>query len=75
MCTKLYKSKLMQAQVDAEVNDMEIMYESLIRHMNVAWRIESGREGVAQLGENEIVLMNMKFKGKCHTCGKYGHMS
>ena len=36
VCAKLYKSKLMQAQVEAEVNDTEITYESLIRHVNVA---------------------------------------
>ena len=41
--------------------------------MNVAWRIKSSGEGVAQLRENEVVLTNMNFKGKCHTCGKYGH--
>ena len=44
MCTKLYKSELTQAQVKAKVNSMEIIYKSLIRHMNVAWRIELGRE-------------------------------
>ena len=41
--------------------------------MNVAWRIESGREGVAQVGENKVVLTNTEFKGKSLTCGKYGH--
>ena len=40
--------------------------------MNAAWRIESSGKGVAQLAENEDVLMNMEFKRKCHTCGKYG---
>ena len=34
VCAKLYKSELMQAQVEAEVNNMAIMYESL--------RIKSG---------------------------------
>ena len=62
----------MQAQVEAEVNNMEIMYKSLIRPMNVAWRIKSDR-GVVQVGESEVALMNTEFKGKCHTCGKYGH--
>ena len=41
--------------------------------MNEAWRIESGREEVAQVGESKVVLTNKEFKGKCHTCGKYGH--
>ena len=41
--------------------------------MNVAWRIESGREGLVQVGEGEVVLTNMEFKGKCQTGGKYGH--
>ena len=41
VCTKLYKSELMQAQVEAEVNDVEIMHKNLIRSMNVAWRIET----------------------------------
>ena len=36
VCVKLFKSELMQAQVEAEVNNMEIMYKSLIRHINVA---------------------------------------
>ena len=40
VCVKLYKSELTQAQVETEVNTMEIMYKSLIRHMNMAWRIE-----------------------------------
>ena len=52
---------------------MKIMYENLMRCMNIAWRIKSGREGVAQVGESEIALMNTGFKGKCHTSGKYGH--
>ena len=26
-----------------------------------------------QVGEGKVALMNMKFKGKCHACGKYGH--
>ena len=26
-----------------------------------------------QVGENKVVLTNTGFKGKCHTCGKYGH--
>ena len=41
------------------------------RHINEAWRMEDGREGVAQVGEGEVVLMNMEFKEKCHTSGKY----
>ena len=41
--------------------------------MNVAWEIEATREGVAQLEENKVALMNTEFKGKCHTCEKYGH--
>ena len=65
-------TELMQAQVEAEVNNMEIMYKSLIRPMNVAWRIKSDR-GVVQVGESEVALTNTEFKGKCHTCGKYGH--
>ena len=36
VCAKLYKWELMQAQVEAEVNDMDIMYKSLIRRMNDA---------------------------------------
>ena len=36
VCAKLYKLELMQAQVQAEVNNTEITYKSLIRHMNVA---------------------------------------
>ena len=40
VCAKLYKSELTQAQVEAEVNNMEIMNESLMKHMNVAWRIK-----------------------------------
>ena len=34
VCAKIYKSELIQAQ--AEVKDTKIMYESLIRCMNVA---------------------------------------
>ena len=41
--------------------------------MNAAWRIESGREGVAQAGESKVVLTNTEFKGECNICGKYGH--
>ena len=52
---------------------MEIIFENLIRHMNVAWRIESFGEGVVQVGECEIALSNIEFKRKCHICGKYGH--
>ena len=44
VCVKLEKSELIQAQVEAEVNDTKIMYGSLIRCMNVAWRIESSGE-------------------------------
>ena len=54
----------MQVQVEEKVNNIEIMYKSLIRHMNVAWRIKAGREGVMQLGENKVALTNMEFKGK-----------
>ena len=42
-------------------------------HVNVAWRIESGGEGVLQIGEGKVALINTEFKGKCHTCRKYGH--
>ena len=73
VCAKLYISDLMQAQVEAEVNDTDIMYEGLIRHMNVAWRIKSGGEGVMQIGESKVVLTNMEYKGKYHSCGKYRH--
>ena len=41
--------------------------------MNVAWRMETGGEGVMQVGEGKVALKNMEFKGKCHSCGKYGH--
>ena len=61
------------SSVEAEINDMEIMYKSLIRHMNVAWRIKSSGEGVAQVGESKVALNNTEFKGKCHIWGKYGH--
>ena len=73
VCTKLYKSELTQVQVEAKVNNTEIKYKSLIRNVNVAWRIKSSREGVTQVGENKVVLMNTEFKGKYHTCRKYGH--
>ena len=73
VCMKLYKSGLMQVQVEAESNNMEIMYKSLIRCMNIACRIKSKREGVAHVGENKVVLMNTEFKEKCHACRKYGH--
>ena len=56
---KLYKSELMQAQVEAEVNDIDIAYKSLIRCMNVAWKIESGGKGVLQVREGKVALMNM----------------
>ena len=36
ICTKLYKSELMQAQVEAEVEYTDIVYESMITCMNVA---------------------------------------
>ena len=52
VCVKLYKSKLTQALVKAKVNNMEIMYKNLIRHMNVACRIKCSREGVVQVEEN-----------------------
>ena len=73
VCAKPYKLESMQAQVEAEVNDTDIMYESLVKHMNVAWRIKSDREGVTQVGEDKVALMNIEFKRKCHTCGKYRH--
>ena len=73
VCTKLCKFKLMQTQVESEANDKEITYKSLMRHINTSWRIKSSGEGVAQLDENKVVLINMVFKGKCHTCGKCGH--
>ena len=41
--------------------------------MTVAWRIKSSGEGVAQVGESEVVQTITEFKGKFHTCGKYGH--
>ena len=72
VCTKLYKLELIQTQVKAEVNNTDITDESMIRHMNVEWRIESGGEGVTQVREDEVALMNSKFKGKCRTCRKYG---
>ena len=73
VCTKLYKSELTQAQVEAEMNNTDIMYKSLIRCMNVAWRIKSDGEGVTQVGDGKVALMKMEFKEKCHTCEKYGH--
>ena len=63
----------MQAQVEAEVKNTDITYKSLIRHMNVAWRIESGGEGVPQVGEGKVVLVNMEFRGKCCACVQYRH--
>ena len=63
----------MQAQVEAKVNNTDIMCKSLIRCMNVAWRIDSGEEGVMQVKEGKVQLMNMEFKGKCHKCGNYGY--
>ena len=54
VCAKLYKSELMQAQMEVEVNNMEVTYKSLIRQMNVAWRIKSSREGVAQLEKMKL---------------------
>ena len=72
VCTKLYKSKLVQAN-EAEVNSTDIMYKSHVSCMNVAWRIKSCKEKVMQVGEGEVVLTNMEFKGNCYTCGKYGH--
>ena len=73
VCAKLYKSELMQAQVKADVNDMNIMYENSIRCMNAAWRIKSDCKGVTQVGERKVVLTDMAFKGKCRLCGKYWH--
>ena len=73
VCAKLGKQKLMQAQVEVEVNNTEIMLKSLIRHMNVACKIKSSGEGEAQVGECKVALTNTEFKGKCHTCGNYWH--
>ena len=44
VCAKLYKSELVQAQVEADVNSTEITCKNLMRHMNIAWRIESGEK-------------------------------
>ena len=65
--------KSFQAQIEAEVNNTDITYKNLIRCINVAWRIASGGEGVMQVGQGKVALMNMEFKEKFHTCGKYGH--
>ena len=46
MHTKLYKSELMQAQVEALVTNTEIMCKRQIMCINVAWRIKSGRDEV-----------------------------
>ena len=62
----------MQAQVEADINNTDIPYESLIKCMNVAWKIKSGGKEVTQVQESEVVPINVEFKGKCHTCGK-GH--
>ena len=51
VCAKLYKSVLMQAQVEAEVKDVDIAYENLTRCMNITWRIKSGGKKVMQIGE------------------------
>ena len=40
--------------------------------MNVAWRIESGRELVTQVGKGKVALMKTEFEGNCYVCGKYG---
>ena len=63
----------MQDQVEAEVNNTEITNKSLIRCMNVTQRIKSCGEGVMQVGEGKVALTNTEFKGKCHTCGMFGH--
>ena len=68
-----YKSELMQAQVEAEVNNMDIMYKNFKRCINDAWRIKFGNEGVMLVEEVEAALTNTGFKEKCHLCGKYGH--
>ena len=47
--------ELMQAQVETEVNNAGITYESLIRHMNVAQRIKSGEEEM-QEGDDKVAL-------------------
>ena len=73
VCAKLYKSELVQAQVEAVVNDTDIACKSLIRYMNVPWRNKSGGKGVMKVGESKVVLNNGEFKGICHSCGKYGH--
>ena len=41
--------------------------------MNVAWKFKSSREGVGEVGKSKVALTNKEFKGKSHTCGKYGH--
>ena len=69
--SKLYKSELMQAQFKAEVNDTYVTYASLTR---ITQQIESGREGVMQVGQGKIVLTNIEFKQKCHTCEKYRYI-
>ena len=71
VCTKLYKSELILAQVEAEVNDVDIMYKNLIRCMNISGRIKAGGKGVMQVGEGKVALTDTEFEGKCHTCGKY----
>ena len=58
----------MQAQVEAEVDNTDIMYERLIRSKNVCLRINSGSKGVMQAGEGKVALTNIEFKGKCHAC-------
>ena len=40
--------------------------------MNVAWRIKSSREGVAQVGESKVAVTNTELKGNGPECGKYG---
>ena len=44
MCVKLYKSELMEAQVEEEVNGTNIMYENVITCMHVV--LESSGKGV-----------------------------
>ena len=68
VCVKL---ELMQAQVEAEVNGMDITYKNLIRQMNVEWRVKSNAKEVMKKGESKVALANSEFKGKCCTCGMY----
>ena len=72
VCAKLYKSELMQAQVEADVNDM-ILSTKFDKIHDICMLNKCGSEGVMQVGECKIMLTKMEFKGKCYTCEKYGH--